>query len=338
MNLTRPAIGNPTAVIVAIIMVLMFGGIALSRMPVQMIPNVERPLIEINTRWRAAAPEEVEAELLEPQEDALRGLPGLEKITSSASRGSSSINLTFAVDIPLERALIEVMNRLNRVPSYPPDVDEPVIYAGRGEFGTAIAWFALRPLPGNDRDITSYQDFVEEVVQSRIERIPGISNASIYGGRGREVRITFDPYRTAALGIDIPTLARLTGGNEDVSGGFSDVGRRSYTLRFTGKYSVEGFNDMVLAWRDGQPVHLYDIARIETVLRDATGTLNQDGGPSIAINAQPEQNVNVLEVMAELKQVVAELNEGPLKRSGLFMKQAYDETVYITAVGVDAAQ
>jgi len=329
VNLTRPAIGNPTAVIVAIIMVLMFGGIALSRMPVQMIPNVERPLIEINTRWRAAAPEEVEAELLEPQEDALRGLPGLEKIASSASRGSSSINLTFAVDIPLERALIEVMNRLNRVPSYPPDVDEPVIYAGRGEFGTAIAWFAIRPLPGNDRDITSYQDFVEEVVQSRIERIPGISNASIYGGRGREVRITFDPYRTAALGIDIPTLARLTGGNEDVSGGFNDVGRRSYTLRFTGKYSVEGFNDMVLAWRDGQPVHLYDIARIETVLRDPTGTLNQDGGPSIAINAQPEQNVNVLEVMAELKQVVAELNEGPLKRSGLFMKQAYDETVYI---------
>jgi multidrug efflux pump subunit AcrB len=330
LNLTRPAIGNPTAVIVAIIMVLMFGSIALSRMPVQMIPNVERPLIEINTRWRAAAPEEVEAEILEPQEDALRGLPGLEKITSSASRGSSSINLTFAVDIPLERALIEVMNRLNRVPSYPPDVDEPVIYAGRGEFGTAIAWFALRPLPGNDRDITSYQDFVEEVVQSRIERIPGISNASIYGGRGREVRITFDPYRTAALGIDIPTLARLTGGNEDVSGGFTDVGRRSYTLRFTGKYSVESFNDMVLTWRDGRPVHLYDIAEIDTVLQDASGTLNQDGGPSIAINAQPEQNVNVLEVMAELKQVVADLNEGPLKRSGLFMKQAYDETVYIT--------
>ncbi|MGB5209077.1 MAG: efflux RND transporter permease subunit [Gammaproteobacteria bacterium] len=330
MNLTRPSIGNPTAVIVAIIMVVMFGTIALLRMPIQMIPNVEKPLIEINTGWRAAAPEEVEAEILEPQEDALRGLPGLEKIQSSASRGSSSITLTFGVDVQLERALIEVMNRLNRVPGYPPDVDEPVIYAGRGEFGNAIAWFALRPLPGNDRDITSYQDFVEEVVQSRIERIPGISNASIYGGRGREVRITFDPYQSAALGIDIPTLARLTGGNEDVSGGFNDVGRRSYTLRFAGKYSVESFHDMVLTWRDGQPVHLHDIATIDTVLQDAGGTLNQDGGPSIAINAQPEQNVNVLEVMDQLKQVVAELNEGPLKRSGLFMKQAYDETVYIT--------
>jgi hypothetical protein len=330
LNLTRPAIANPVAVIVGIIMVLMFGTIALVRMPIQMIPNVERPLIEINTRWRSAAPEEVEAEIVEPQEDALRGLPGLEKVESSASRGNASITLYFGVDTRLERSLIEVMNRLNRVPSYPPDVDEPVIYAGRGRFGTAIAWFAIKPLPGNNRDITGYQDFVEEVIQSKVEQIPGIATADIYGGRNREVRITFDPYQTAALGVEIPTLARLTGNNTDVSGGFQDVGRRSYTVRFSGKYSVESFNDMVLAWRDGQPVHLYDIASVETVLRDATGTLNQNGGPSMAMNAQPEQNVNVLEVMDELKATIAALDEGPVGRAGLSITQVYDETIYIT--------
>jgi multidrug efflux pump subunit AcrB len=330
VNLTRPAIANPVAVIVGIIMVLMFGSIALLRMPVQMIPNVERPLIEISTRWRAAAPEEVEAEIVEPQEDALRGLPGLEKVESSASRGFASITLYFGVDTRLERSLIEVMNRLNRVPSYPPDVDEPVIYAGRGRFGTAIAWFAIKPLPGNEQDITGYQDFVEEVIQSRVEQIPGIATADIYGGRNREVRISFDPYQTAALGIDIPTLARLTGNNDDVSGGFQDVGRRSYTVRFSGKYSVESFNDMVLAWRDGQPVHLYDIATVETVLRDASGTLNQNGGPSIAMNAQPEQNVNVLEVMEALKTTIDGLNAGPVSRAGLSITQVYDETIYIT--------
>jgi len=330
LNLTRPAIGNPVAVIVGIIMVVLFGTIALVRMPIQMIPNVERPLIEINTNWRAAAPEEVEAEIIEPQEDALRGLPGLEKIESSASRGNASVTLYFGVDSKLERSLIEVMNRLNRVPSYPPDVDEPVIYAGRGRFGTAIAWFAIRPLPGNSRDITSYQDFIEEVVQSRVEQIPGIATSDIYGGRNREVRISFDPYRAAALDIDVPLLARLTGNNNDVSGGFQDVGRRSYTVRFSGQYSVESFNDMVLAWRDGQPVHLYDIATVETVLRDPTGTLNQNGGPSMAMNAQPEQNVNVLDVMDQLKATVAELNEGPVKRAGLSITQVYDETVYIT--------
>lgn len=330
MNLARPALGNPVAVIVAILLVLLFGVISLLRMPVQMIPNIERPIIEITTSWRAAAPEEVEAEIVEPQEDALRGLSGLEQMVSTASRGRGQISLTFDVNTQLERALIEVMNRLNRVPSYPLDVDQPIVFAGRGQFGSAIAWFAIRPLPGNERDITSYQDFVEEVVQSRIERVAGIANADIYGGRNSEVRITFDPYRAAALGIDVPMLAQMTGGNTDVSGGFKDVGRRQYTLRFSGKYDIEQLRDMVLTWRDGQPVHLHEVADVSVELRDARGSLNQNGGPSIAISAQPEQNVNVLEVMADLKAVVAELNEGPLKRAGLYIVQDYDETLYIT--------
>jgi multidrug efflux pump subunit AcrB len=330
VNLTRPALGNPVAVIVGILLVALFGVISLLRMPVQMIPNVERPLIEISTTWRAAAPEEVEAEIVEPQEDALRGLPGLEQMESTASRGRGTVTLTFDVTTPLERALIEVMNRLNRVPSYPVDVDQPTVYAGRGRFGTAIAWFAIRTLPGNDRDIVSYQDFVEEVIQSRVERVAGIANSDIYGGRNSEVRISFDPYRAAALGIDIPLLARMTGGNIDVSGGFKDVGRRQYTIRFSGQYELEQLRDMVLTWRDGQPIHLHDVADVSLELRDKRGSLNQSGAPSIAMNAQPEMNVNVLEVMTELKSVIAELNEGAARRAGLYITQDYDETLYIT--------
>jgi len=330
VNLTKPSLGNPVAVVVAVLLVLLFGTISLLRMPVQMIPNVERPIIEITTSWRAAAPEEVEAEIVEPQEDALRGLSGLEQMVSSASRGRGSINLTFDVNTQLERALIEVMNRLNRVPSYPVDAEQPIVYAGRGEFGEAIAWFAIRTLPGNDRDIASYQDFVEEVIQSRLERVAGVANAAVYGGRNREVRITFDPYRAAALGVDVPMLARMTGGNDDVSGGFKDVGRRQYTIRFSGKYDLEQLNDMVLTWRDGQPVHLYDVADLSIEMQDRVGSLNQNGGPSIAVNAQPEQNVNVLEVMTDLKAVIADLNEGAAKRAGLFITQDYDETLYIT--------
>jgi multidrug efflux pump subunit AcrB len=330
VTLTKSALGNPVAVIVAILLVLLFGTISLLRMPVQMIPNVERPVIEISTSWRAAAPEEVEAEIVEPQEDALRGLPGLELMESTATRGRGSVSLTFDVNTQLERALIEVMNRLNRVPSYPVDVDQPIVYAGRGRFGNAIAWFAIKPLPGNERDVASYQDFVEEVVQSRIERVSGIANADIYGGRNSEVRITFDPYRAAALGIDVPLLARMTGGNTDVSGGFKDVGRRQYTIRFSGKYELEQLRDMVLTWRDGQPIHLHEVADVSVELRDVSGSLNQNGGPSIAVNAQPEQNVNVLEVMADLKAVIAELNEGVAKRAGLHISQDYDETLYIT--------
>ncbi|MEM9058273.1 MAG: efflux RND transporter permease subunit, partial [Pseudomonadota bacterium] len=330
MILTRASLSNPTAVVVAVLLVLLFGAISLARLPVQMIPNVEQPVITIDTRWRAAAPEEVEASILEPQEDALRGLPGLRSMESSASRGRAQITLTYYPEVDLERALIELMNSLNRVPSYPADADEPVIFSGGSSSINAIAWFAIRPAPGNDIDITGYQDFVDDVVLTRLERVPGVANAGAFGGREREVRITFDPYLAAAHGIEIPAVAGSLGGNEDSTGGFTDVGRRQYTLRFAGRYPVDELGEAVLTWNDGLPVRLRDVATVSVELRDSTGLLSQDGGPSIAVNAQPERDVNVLNVMTELKAAVAELAEGPLKSEGLTITQAYDETLYIT--------
>ncbi len=329
MGLTKISISNPVAVIAAVLMLLLMGTIGLMKLPVQMIPDVQRSFIQITTGWRTAAPEEIESEIIEPQEDMLRGMPGLEKMESSATRGSGSINLMFAVETDLERSLIEVINRLNQVSRYPADVTEPRIFAGQDSFGSAIAWFSLTHADNNTRPMASYSDFLREVVQARIERVPGISNSNAYGGRDNEVRITFDPYEAAALGIEIPTLAALSGNHNDTSGGFSEVGRRQYTLRYAGQYDLPDFGDMVLAWRGGNPIRLRDIASVDVVMRDSSGFMLQNGRDSIAFNAQVEKGVNVLDVMEHLKAAVAELQDGPLKREGLIIEQVYDESVYI---------
>jgi multidrug efflux pump subunit AcrB len=329
MNLTRASISNPVAVIAAVLLMLLMGTIGLLSLPVQMIPDVQRSFIQITTGWRAAAPEEIESEIIEPQEDVLRGLPGLEKMVSTASRGSGSVSLMFSVETDLQRALLEVINRLNQVPRYPNDVAEPRIFAGEDRFGSAIAWFSLTAAEGNTRPMASYSDFMREVVQAQIERVPGISNSNAYGGRNNEVRITFDPYEAAALGIEIPTLAALTGNHTDTSGGFSEVGRRQYTLRYAGQYELPNFGEMVLDWRAGNPVRLRDIASVEVVMRDSTGFMLQNGRDSIAFNAQVEKGVNVLEVMDKLKLVIKELESGALARAGLEITQTYDESVYI---------
>lgn len=329
MNLTRLALSNPVAAVVAGLLVVLFGTLALVNLPVQMIPTVVIPRVSITTMWRAAAPEEVESEIIEAQEDALRGVPGVDKMVSTAAQGMATINLTFDVGVSVERGLIEVINRLNQVPRYPADANEPVITTGAPGFETAFAWFYLLPVEGNPNDISGYQDFVDEVIQTRLERIPGVSKAEAFGGRRTEIRITFDPYKAAALGIDIPTLARLTGTNTDTTGGFSDVGRRQYTLRFVGRYDLEEFDQMVLAWRGGNPVRLADIATVEERLVDRDGIFAQFEGPAIYISVQAEEGVNLLEVMAELGTAVEELRDGPLAREGLTMGQLFDETDYI---------
>lgn len=328
MNLTRLSLDNPVAVIVALLLATLFGVISLDRLPVQLIPEIQEPEITIRTSWRAAAPNEVETEIIRPQEDVLRGLPGMTKLLAKAQEGRGEITITFSVDMDLRRALVEVINRLNQVPSYPDDVDEPTISTIGGN-ARAIAWFIIKPAAGNDRDISSYKNYIEEVVQTRFERVPGVARSELYGGREREIRITFDPYKTASLGIQIPAAANLVSSGTDVSGGFVDIGKRKYSLRFAGEFPVDDLQSLIMDWRDGHPVYLRDIAVIEERLVDRDSFVINNGDLSIAVNAQRETGVNVLQVMAGLQVAMRELADGPLARANLTIDQVYDETTYI---------
>ncbi len=327
MILTRYALGNPVAALVAALMLLLFGLISLGRLPVQLTPEVERPEITITTNWRSAAPEEIESEILEPQEKALRGTPGMTEMLSRAQRGRGRLTLSFKTGTDLQRALVDVLNRLNRVSGYPDEVDEPRL-STIGARNRPIAWFIIKPLPGNERDISSYFHFVEDLVQTRFERVSGVASSDIRGGREKELRITFDPYRLAAFDIDLPTVAARVGRNEDISAGEVDVGKRRYTIRFAGTYPVSQFGELVVDWREGRPVLLRDVARVELLPVDRTSLVINQGTHAIAVNAYRESGVNVLKVMKGLQQAASEL-EAPLQQAGLSIQQVYDETVYI---------
>ncbi|HFD80898.1 MAG TPA: efflux RND transporter permease subunit [Gammaproteobacteria bacterium] len=327
MILTRYALGNPVAALVVALLVMLFGFISLQRLPVQLTPEVERSEITITTAWRAAAPEEIESEILEPQEKVLRGTPGMTEMLSRAERGRGAVTLSFRVGTDLRRALIDVLNRLNRVSSYPDDADEPRL-STVGARNRPIAWFIIKPLPGNTRSIESYRTLVEELVQTAFERVHGVGQSQVRGGRGKELRVTFDPYAMAALGIELPAVARRVSGNKDVSAGRVDVGKRRYTIRFSGNYPVDSFGELVVDWREGRPVLLRDVAQVELLPVDRESLVINQGDVALAVNAYREPGVNVLDVMRDLKKVAAGLEE-PLRQAGLGIQQVYDETVYI---------
>ena len=328
MSPTRAVLNNPTAGLVIGLLIILFGSLALRSLPIQLTPEVERPEITITTNWRAAAPEEVESEIIEPQEDQLRGLPGMTELLSEARQGSGKITISFNVDFSLERGLIEVINRLNRVPQYPVDADEPILSTAGGR-SRPIAWFIVKPGKNNQRNIEDYRDYIEEVVQSRFERVAGVALSEVRGGNEQEIRITVDPYRAAGVGIDLARAASLVGNNEDISGGTADVGKRRYILRYTGALNPADLADLVLEWREGQPIYLRDIATVSVQNADRDNFVITRGEPAIAVNAYRESGVNVLQVMADLHIAMQELRDGPLQRANLTMEQVYDETVYI---------
>ena len=328
MSLTRGALNNPTAGLVAGLLIILFGLLALRSLPVQLTPEVERPEITIKTNWRAAAPEEVESEIIEPQEQQLRGLPGMTELLSEARQGQGKISIAFDVDFDLQRGLIEVINRLNRVSSYPDDADEPILSTAGGR-SRPIAWFIIKPTADNNNDIENYRDYVEEVIQSRFERVPGVAMSEIRGGNQQQVRITVDPYLAAGKGVDLSKAAQLVGGNDDVSSGSADVGKRRYTLRYIGDLSPMDLKNLILEWRDGKPIYLRDIATVEVRNAKRDNFVITRGEAAIAVNAYRENGVNVLDVMQNLELAMNELRQGPLKRANLSIEQVYDETVYI---------
>jgi HAE1 family hydrophobic/amphiphilic exporter-1 len=371
---------NPVKTAVGVLLVALFGLVGLRRMPMQLTPEVEVPTISIETRWPGASPPEVEREIVLEQEEQLKGVEGVTKMTSESMHSEGRITLEFAVGTDMQEALVKVNSRLQQVPEYPEDAKQPVISTSSIS-GRPIAWFvlsarqvtqaeieafvgqnphlaeALAPVlraqnPGlqlkrlrdaarqhpelavllpPDVDIATFRRFAENVIEPRLERVKGVSNANVMGGLDEELQVIVDADKLAARNLTIADVRNvLRAENRDTSAGDYWEGKRRNVVRVLGQFrSVRQVADTVLAMRDGVPVFVRDVAEVRLGYKKPDGFVRRYGTASIAINAQRETGANVLEVMAGLKQAVAELNAGPLRAQHLQLTQVYDETDYI---------
>lgn len=330
MNVTRASVKNPAAVLVIIALAFIFGVIAMLSLPIQLTPDIEQPQITIATGWRAAAPEEVESVIIEPQENVVKNTRGVVDVTTSIQRGFGSITLTFDVGTNMQQAMLDVINNLNQAPPLPLDVFEPVVAAGGGRGGPNVASLLVRPVPGNDlQDISIHQDLIADIVYPRLSRIPGIGQVNLNSERPRELRITFDPNKIAALGIPIGQISNTISRASDVSGGFADVGRRQYTVRFAGQYDVNSLQDMIISYSGDRPVFLKDVATVENTLVDRQGFTLRNGAPGYYITATKGNDANTVVVLDEINRAIVELNEGPLAEAGLMLDLSFDSSVHI---------
>ena len=330
MRLITASIRNPIAVAVVVLLIALFGGMSLMKLPLQLFPDIDRPNISITTGWRAASPEETEAELLEPQEQVLQGLPGVEEIEGNANTGGSFINLTFAIGTDMKSALVDVIGRMNRVRSQPQDADRPIIQlGGGGSSNDSLSWFFVQLLPGTQGPIENYRHYIEDVVKPRIEAVPGVAAVAVNAGPPNDVRITVDLAKAAALGVGIPDIAAQAARATDVSAGQVGLGRQQYTLRFTGRYKPDDLGELVLAWRDGRPVKLGDVATIEMKAPEQQFFVYQNGNPAIGLNVLRAPGANVLGTLEQVKKVVDDLRDGQLKAKGLGIEQSFDSALFI---------
>jgi HAE1 family hydrophobic/amphiphilic exporter-1 len=336
MYLSKISIERPTAVIAGLLMIVIFGIVALQSIPIQMTPDVRRPVIQIRTYWSGAAPAEVEREITNVIEKELTGIPGLFEISSASQQGRSFVTMSFNVDQNMDNAFQIVSNRLVSIPDLPSDVRGPSMRTSGSE-DRPIARIALRHLDGNTRDLETYGDLINEQILDRLERVNGVSRVYIWGGSERELRIIIDPEKMAryALGIS-EVLTALRGANASVSAGSVDEGKRRYVVRTEAETtSAKRALAVVLrttfdedSGRVGRTT-VGDIATVEFGYKDPTSHRRFLGKPAVTINIVRESGANVVKTMGDLKAVIEELNTDILPDRGLQLTHIYDETIYI---------
>ena len=172
MSLIRVSADNPAALLAAAVLLFVLGVVGIGSLPIQMLPNLEYPEVNINTSWRNAAPQEVEASIVEPQETALRQVPGVAEMSSSVRSGNGNVNLRFDVGVDLQQAMLDVLNALNQAEPLPLDAQEPQIQVGGWDFPVAtLLVHALVPTPGVD--VADYQRIIDTEVEPRLLEVAG---------------------------------------------------------------------------------------------------------------------------------------------------------------------
>jgi len=329
--LTKAGLKSPAAIAVGVAVTILFGAFALYSLPIQLFPDIDRPQIGIETDWRAETPREVESQLVEPEEEVLQGIPGLQEMDGFANGGGGYIQLTFALGTDMKSTLVDVIGRLNRLPPLPADAQKPFVQlASTQDSNATLLYVFMQKLPGNTRDVNSYTQFLKDVIIPRLEAIPGVGSAQINSNGGTdEIDIVFDPMRAAQLGVQIPKMAQQISGAEDVSGGTIDVGRRQYGLEFRGRYSVDALKNLVLEWRDGKPVHLGDIADVHVGRSKAQGFAYQNGNPALGLQVFRASGANVLATVNAVKAELVKINESAAKEQGVTLQYSFDPSHFI---------
>ena len=204
-------IDNPVKVSVGILLLVIFGVIAMIRMPMQLAPNVERPQISISTRWNGASPQEIEKEIVNEQEEQLKSVEGITKMSSESSDSSGEVNLEFQVGTDMNEAILKVNSQLQRVREYPQDADKPVLRTSNSS-NRSIAWFILSVRPPTHDQLDAFAE-AHPSTKEKIASIKKASNVGLSTMRLRELIADYPEAGALLPEVDIPKFRKFAEDN-----------------------------------------------------------------------------------------------------------------------------
>ncbi len=231
-NLIKLAIKQPIAIAALVFLIIAFGIVALRQIPIQMTPDIDKPVLQVRVSWPGASPRDVEREIVTRLELAVTSLTGVEKAESDSRFGSARVTLTYAVGQDMDIALIQLLSKVASIDGLPAEAKRPIVRTSNSD-DSPISRLAMVKLPNSKiDDLGSLGDFVEFQIIEKLSRIEGVSEITFRGGEKKELKVALDTQKLAEFSISIPAvLEALKASSAQVTAGEIIEGKRSYTLR-----------------------------------------------------------------------------------------------------------
>ena len=326
MNLSELSIKRPVFAVVCSIVIIIFGAIGYSFLGVREYPAIDPPVVNVRTSYTGANAEIIEQQVTEPIEKAVNGVEGVKNITSSSSQGGSSITVEFELGVDLEKAANDVREKVSQVAGrLPQDIDAPPTVAKQDSDSEPIVFIQMQ---SNKRTLLDLSDLAENIVQERLQTIPGVSGVSVYG-QSPAMRIWFDPVRLSAYKLTIQDVkSALDRENIELPGGKVRGNTTEMTVKAYGKLTTEeDFNDLIIKQTEGKSIRLKDVGYAIIGPENEESATRKNNIPSVNLGVVAQPGSNQVAIADELyKRIDVIKKDLP---PDIILEVGYDKTQFV---------
>jgi multidrug efflux pump len=304
---SRIFILRPVATSLLMIGVLLVGAVAYLQLPVSALPQVDYPTIQVNTFYPGAGPEVMASSVTAPMERQFGQLAGLSQMTSTSSFGSSVITLQFNLETNIDIAEQEVQASINAAATFlPRDLPNPPIYSKVNPADAPVLTLAVT---SDSLPLYKVEDLADTTLAQKVSQLSGVGLVSISGGQKPAVRIQANPTALASYGLSLEDLRTTLGqANVDQAKGILENQRQAFTIATNDQLlSGEQYKDVIIAYRNGAPVRLRDVANIMDGAENVKQAAWMNLTPAVIVNIQRQPGANIISVVDRIKKVLPQL-------------------------------
>ena len=306
MSLYEGAVKRPIMTTLCFVAVVIMGLFSLSKLPIDLYPDIESNTIMVMTSYPGASASDIENNITRPLENVLNSVSDLKHITSKSYENISVITLEFEFGNDIDVKTNDVRDKLDMITTLPDDANTPIIF----KFSTDMIPVVMLSVKAKE-SLPALYKILDENVANPLARVKGVGTVSISGAPKREIHVYVDPVKLEAYGLSVETIASLIGAeNKNVPGGNFDIGTQSYSLRVEGEFKdAHEMEKIVVGTRNGAIIHLSDVARIDDSVEERAQEAYTNGTQGAMIIIQKQSGANSVEISEKVMKVLPKLQK-----------------------------